>query len=370
MTLLLRWIAGLTNAIANNDTISSTHHRVVTPGRLPLSGPGLVRYQPMMPLERPGQPPECMSLMGFFVGPNESEHLQVAEIARTIGAHLTYTLDRRVDVLGGIPIAMETEPDRLTFLPLSGLPDRSLLAPLEHTNPDALLRPHLKLLVSLPPSDAGVLSAAIDMLYGACLLLDHDLASAYTLVISGIEALSRHFGQPPSEWTAWDKASKWEDFISSNGLTSTQAASLRAQLMQDAQLRLTETFASYGSDRLPASFWDAVWRDWTYEVSMPSGVFSGNGDGVSVPMSGLVPQDRAVLKRSLKKSYIARSGFVHTGERSVEMEGEFKARVIPSRVERLSFPGLRMVLRGLIAAELQDHSSSGGELPDLVYTMA
>ena len=137
--------------------------------------------------------------------------------------------------------------------------------------------------------------------------------------------------------------------------------------MEDRQLRLTETFATYASMGLSDDFWDDEWHDWVYSVTMPEGDFTG-GSWTRRPIEELVPRDRGLLKRALKKSYVARSGFVHTGERSVDLPSELAAQTIPGRVERLTFPALRLVLRGLISAELKRRRASAAELPPLVFT--
>jgi len=95
-----------------------THHRVVQPGGRALEGPGLVRYQAVGPAARPGQPPEFLLVMSFLVAAGEQHDLSTADIARALGAQLTYLLDRRIDVLSETAISMENEPSRLTFLPM------------------------------------------------------------------------------------------------------------------------------------------------------------------------------------------------------------------------------------------------------------
>lgn len=370
MLLIKRWLSDLTRAIENEAALRASHHRVVEPGSRPLAGPGLVRHQPVGPVARPGQPPEYMSVMGFFVPTGTDYGMNNVELARSLGAQLTYLLDRRIDVLTELPIAMEGKPEDLTFLPISGVPDRALLAPIEtdYESIDDLLRRSLALLAGMDDGDAEVVAAALDMHYGACLLLDRDIASAYTLLVAGIETMSRRFGSPPQNWSDWDQARRWEAFSTDAGLDEDQVGKLQSALMMDRQLRLNETFATYASERLPDSFWEADWRDWLYTLTMPTGVFTG-GEWSTRPVAELVPQDRLELKRALKRTYVARSGFVHSGDRTVDLQGEMLAQAAPDRVQRLSFPALRLVLKALIEVELQERTTSPFSMPELVFTL-
>jgi hypothetical protein len=319
-------------------------------------------------LQRPGQPIESLELMSFFIA-LPSDPMTVGRIARALGAQLSYLLDRRMDVLAEVSIHME-ESDRLTFIPMSGLPDRALLAPIdaEYSEVDQLLRDHLSVLCGLDEADYNVLNSALDMHHGACLLLDRDIASAYTLVVAGIEALSRRFGEPPTDWSDWDLSDVWDRFSVSEGLDTRQADALRAALMNDRQLRLNETFSTYASERLPASFWEGRWRDWVPDVTMPEGTLTGGHWEHETSVADLVPPDRQELKRALRRSYQARSGFVHTGDRAVNLSSEFFARAAHHAIGHLTFPALRLVLRALIAEELKARVEQRREVPPLVYS--
>jgi hypothetical protein len=159
------------------------------------------------------------------------------------------------------------------------------------------------------------------------------------------------------------------DFIETNHLSDTQAAALRETLMRDRQLRLNETFANYASITLPESFFDQQWRDWVFKYTMPDGTFDGGTWQDPKPVEELVPRDRAALKRALKRSYVARSGFVHSADRAVNLVTEVAAHTIPDRIERLSFVGLRLVLHALINHELRTRSSMQTSIPSIVFTL-
>lgn len=367
-----RWLAALTQALDEGESVAASHHRVIHPRGLPLNGDGLVRHQAIGPVERPGLPPEYMALMSFSVPSEEQYGLQHGDLARGLGALITFMINRRVDVLAEVPLRMEDVPDVATFMPLNGIPDRALLAPMEidQSRLDQLMREHLALIAGLPERDSEVIGAALDMHYGACLLFDRDLASAYTLLVAGLEAMSRRFGQPPTDWLAWDQAAQWDRFAEDEGLTAGQAQALRDRLMRDHQLRLNETLATYASSALPDSFWEGEWRDWTYALELPKGIFTGGSWQPGRPVEQLVPRDRDTLKAMLRRSYTARSGFVHSGDRIGDVTAELIRTVSgPSPKERLSFPALRLILRALIDHELRLRTTGDGTVPELVMTL-
>lgn len=372
MPVLTRWLAALAKTIHEQGPIAATHHRVVHPRGLPLNGDGFVRHQAVGPVQRPGQPPEYLSLMSFFVPSGPENAIQHGVLARELGALITFTLNRRIDVLAELSLTMEGQPGVATFLPLNGVPDRALLAPMEVDQPrlNELLRDYLGLLAGLPEKDADVIAVALDLHYGACLLFDRDLASAYTLLVAGVEAMSRRFGQPPRDWSVWDQADQWDRFSEENNLTEAQVDALRTRLMRDRQLRLNETFASYGSSTLPDSVWNSEWRDWTYSIAMPEGAFAGGSWQPGVPVEQLIPRDRDQLKTALRRSYNARSGFVHTGDRTGDVTAElFLTKEAPTQGQRLSFPGLRLLLRALIDHEVRARTTGNGVIPDVVMTL-
>jgi hypothetical protein len=140
--------------------------------------------------------------------------------------------------------------------------------------------------------------------------------------------------------------------------------------MQDRQLRLNETFATYASATLPESAWDSRWRHWTYQLRMPEGEFIGGNWDDGMPIDDLLPRDRDVLKACLRRSYRARSGFVHAGDRLGDATGELLLmHPAPKADKRLSFAALRFLLRSLIDHEIRTRSSGDGAVPDIVMTL-
>jgi hypothetical protein len=154
------------------------------------------------------------------------------------------------------------------------------------------------------------------------------------------------------------------------GLTAVQSDGLRAQLMEDRQLRLTEKFAEYGCTTLPDSFWDGERRDWTPTIDMTEGTLTGGAWQEETLLEQLIPRDRGRLKAALRSSYAARCSFVDTGARiGGPMQDLSRTQSPPDQGDRLSFPGLRLLLRGMIEHELRARTTGDGMVPDLVLAV-
>jgi hypothetical protein len=153
-----------------------------------------------------------MAVVGFLIPASDyDDPLARLEVAIGFAAHLACLLDRRIEVPAEIDVAVEDRPGDRTAVPLGGLPDRSLLAPLTHepNDVDPMVREHLARMAGLGSADADAVAAAIDLHYGACLLVTRDLATAYTLLVAGIETLAQQFGTPSREWSDWQESTRW-----------------------------------------------------------------------------------------------------------------------------------------------------------------
>jgi hypothetical protein len=215
-------------------------------------------------------------------------------------------------------------------------------------------------LASLPDDDIETIGAAIGAHYGAALLLERDLSSAYTLLVAGIETLSRRYGRPPEEWDAWEESGDWEEFTRALGLTDSQRQALFGRLMRDRNLRLSETFANYASTRIPDSFWDRPWNEWQFPIYWDAnGARYSKGDWLSRrKVRDLVAHDRDMLNKCLRKTYELRSRFVHQGRR-VDLMGQ--AVPYGEAIEGtgpLPFAVLRSVLAELVETELHERASA------------
>jgi hypothetical protein len=338
--------------------------RVLAPGFLPLHGEGLFRFDGVQAIHRVGMPPEAMSVAVWEV-PKDSEGFQLNDFGMHLGAALTLATGRRIEVLNEVPLTVEGTIRR-TFLSIGEVVDRRLVSPPRGDDLEPDFKKLVAQLASLSGKTETAIVTAIQLHYGAVLLFDRDLAAAYTLIVAGIETLSRQFGRPPSDWQAWDKASEWDEFAAQQGLSESQHEALRGRLMRDRQLRLKETFVNYVVEQLPDSFWSQPWDEYVYTVDMEAGMW---GDGTwhsDKTMRDFIPQDRNLLAGALRKSYDARSGFVHEGRRTVNLWSQLFDFMRPAEANHaLSFAVLRSILTCLIRAELDAHAQDY-ELPQLV----
>jgi hypothetical protein len=204
------------------------------------------------------------------------------------------------------------------------------------------------------------------MHYCAALLAAGDLTGAYALVVGGLEALAQQYGSPPEDWTDWDRSASWDAFMAEQQLTDDQSAALRARLMSDLRMRLAETFATYVSDRLPATFWAESVDVYTWGVNGLTGEPLEGTWQAGPPRALAFARDRRELKRALKRSYQSRSRFIHAGERGVAFAGELASRMPGREDSRLSFAVLRSALRRLVLIELENRAT-GEELPPLEF---
>lgn len=284
-----------------------------------------------------------------------------------IAAGLTFVCDRRVEVLDEFPMNLEGT-DQQTFIPMGVIADRRLVSPLQVDDPTEAFKQLCAQMASLNGSIEVAISTAIRLHYGAVLLFDRDLAAAYTLLVAGVETLSREFGSPPTDWAAWDGAAHWDKFIRKNGLSDAQGAALRADLMKDRQLRLKQTFVNYVVERLPEDFWSLTWQDYLYTVDIQTGHWSGDTWEGTIEMRNLLPEDNETLIGCLRKTYDARSSFVHAGQRIITVIDQIRSLIKPTSPDQpLSFAALRSILTTLIQVELGRHSTEY-ELPDLRMT--
>jgi len=282
-----------------------------------------------------------------------------------LGAGLTFVCDRRVEVLDEMPLTLEGTIRR-TFIPTGDVADRRLVSPLKTADPAQAFKELAGQLASLEAKAEAAIATAIHLHYGAVLLFDRDLAAAYTLIVAAIETLSQEFGEPPSDWAAWEKADSWEKFIGRNNLSTEQGEALRAELMKDRHLRLKQTFVNYVTTRLPSEFWSTEWEPYLYTVDATAGVWREGAWHEPKEMRSFLPEDRDRLARCLRKSYDARSSFVHTGKRVVNVSAQLRDLIMPASGDHpLAFAVLRSILTTLVSVELK-RNASHFEVPDIV----
>ena len=342
--------------------------RVIHPGLAPLAGDGFVAAQPVRQIDLPGSWPHSLAVLHWFERGKQGDPLGVEDQDSALGALFTLVTDRRCQVVPEVFAQVEGASQGIA-IPIYGQIDPALGSPMPSW--DVLneeFRTSLARIASLDDEDAWTVSAAMHMHYCAALLAAGDLTGAYALVVGGLEVLAQAYGSPPSDWAEWDRAASWDTFMAEQQLTEEQSAALRARLMDDVPMRLAETFATYVSERLPATFWEE-----------PVSVYSWGVDGLTGdPLEGAwktgperaaaFAGDRRELKKALKRSYEARSRFIHAGERGVPFPDELLSRIPDWGDDRLSFAALRSALRRLILIELESRSSND-PLPPLEFRL-
>jgi hypothetical protein len=363
MQTTIAWLDRLRGA---SSDIQATYHRVVVPGFTPLEmNECIIAAQGIgpMPSILSRSSPEVLSQLRLPEIPSQSAGgLTNRQLIAELSAILSIALDRRIEILQETSI--DVAPLRkIIFLPYNQAIDRTILAPLPGGE-CARVQTLLASIAGLGEMDAETIGAAATLLHGALLLFDRDLGAAYTLLVGGIEVLSRAYGDPPSAWSEWDQAADWDRFIVESALNDVQAASLRTQLMHDRHLRLKATFRSYASQTLPDSFWEKSWPEWMWGVNANRAEWTEGTQIGARLVADFLPRDRELIARALGRSYDVRSGVVHKGKWIRPMELILPPAGYVEGNAPLPFAVLRSMLSELIKAEIEARST-GIELPEL-----
>lgn len=309
-----------------------------------------LKIQPLGSLPvRPGDTgPESVSVLQFPDALPLSE--QTLMLAEELGALLCLVTRRRTTVPLELPISVKGS-DTINFIPYGGGIDRQLIGPLPD---DALARlsstfAHIR---SLSSDDATVLGAATELHYGACILVEKDVRSSYVLLVAALEVLSRKYGVPPSDWSAWEDSREWDEAFAQLALLDHQQQVLRGKLLDNRQLRLKRTFMGYAANALPETFWDLTWEQWSYTHHLKEDKWS-DASPSHVPVAEIFPRDRAVLAQALAKTYDIRSAYVHRGD-EFDLVGSLRKLSIPLGGDQpLPYQFLRLVVGEVILHELR-----------------
>ena len=354
----MRGLASWLDRLRASEHANLVQHflRVFVPGIRPLDiDKWVVATDPQGPLisSRVGSP-EAWSVLRVCDHAGRPA-VELEKLSAEMAALISLALDRRVDIPFEVSIGSEGS-DRIVFAPYADMIDRSFLGPIPI---DSLppIRDLLSRVCSLNESDQITLGDAMSLLHGAMLLFDREARSAYTLLIAGIEVLSREYGRPPQNWDAWDDHSQWDTLFAESDLSAPQTERVRAQLMRNRQLRLKATFRAYASERVPETFWDTSYDDWTYAIDITTGLPHDSPSHEIVRIQDILQKDRQGLASALGKSYDLRSRFVHEGHwlslpDLVLPLGRFAAWNRP-----LPFNVLRLLLAELIRTELAARST-------------
>lgn len=281
-------------------------------------------------------------------------------LAVDLACVLSLALERRVIVPLDVPIPSRVETKE--FLSLAEIVDQSVQAPIPEDAKSRVIN-YVTAIAGLSPNDQDIIGAASTAYYGALLLFDREPRAAYTLLITGIELLSREYGKPPTDWVEWELSKKWDDLFDAQGLSSEQKDIFRDKFLDDKQIRLGMTFRNYASNRLLDSFWDKPLDQWIPGVDTSSGERLPRRLVTTRKISDFLQRDRAVLKKRLGESYNLRSSIVHKSSWIDLMKLGQPIPVADQHTLPLSFPILRILLAELIWIEISERSIPI-ELPD------
>lgn len=364
MKTLVSWLRRIQAAAP--DDLGLTQFRIWIPGFVPLSFADWILYcepQQTGPQVVEGSSPIALSILRILDLPEFAQNVNERHrLGAELAGLLTLALERRVEVGHEVMINVP-QLGRVIRMPFTHSVDRTVLGPTPEGARDRI-EGLLATVLGLANHDLDVIGAASSVYHSAILLFDRDVRAAYALLISGIELLSREYGDPPSDWARWDQAAAWDSFLADIRVTTPQSESIRARLLQDKQLRLKATFRNYASARLPSAFWNAPWQEWTYGVFANKETWTDAVPDKSKTVADLFPEDREALSRALGKSYDLRSAFVHRGDWLELFQLSTRAQTPVDMNSPLPFSVLRAILGELILVEARARSVEVA-LPDI-----
>lgn len=295
--------------------------------------------------------PESVALLAYLEASEYADNARHnCRLAIDIATAMSLALERRIDLPFELVLTVPGSKT-VTFMPYSAIVDRIITAPLP-PDPKSLIVRVLEQLGGLEDKDISIIGAAASMFHGALLLHDRDIRAAYTLLIAGIETLSREYGHPPTDWSDWENSTEWDAFAADISLSADQSTALRNRLMANQQLRLRATFRSYAATRLSPSFWDRAWNEHMYELQVPQGSWGQGGQLYSGKVRDFLTSERTELSRGLARSYDMRSSYVHSGEWSDPFDLTLDPRAPVEMRRPLPFAIMRAILRELIVTEM------------------
>ena len=364
MKTLVTWLRRLADITPESGP--AVHlFRLLVPGFEPLDvADWFLSVDPQGPLPSDvrASGPESLSLIRLPDLPGRETNIHERH---RLGADLACLFSLALNVRVLIPHAISINIPKLNkqlFQPFSHIIDRSILGPVPK-EPKRRLETYLNSIAGLAQDDLATIGAASSSYHAALLLFDREARAAYTLLVAGIEVLSRKYGAPPTDWGEWEESNSWDTFITDQKLTSSQAGAIRARLMRDKQLRLGATFRNYAASRLSDAFWEKPWEEWIYGINANDGTWLPANPLAARTISDILPKDRIGLQKALGKSYGLRSSIVHEGD-WVELLSLAPPPVPALDLSRpLPFAILRAILAELIWLEISSRSKPC-QLPD------
>ncbi|OYT94045.1 MAG: hypothetical protein CFE43_01545 [Burkholderiales bacterium PBB3] len=298
--------------------------------------------------------PESFSILRLPDEPGRPEGLHDRHrLGADLAAIFSLALDRRVVIPNDFAIQFGQQ---IHFQSTAQVVDQTIQGPLPD-DAKSLVATYILAIAGLPPDDQDCIGAACTAYHGAILLFDREPRAAYTLLVTGIELLSRRYGSPPTEWQDWESSSEWDAFFDIQALSGNQASAFRQRLLSDKHLRLGQTFRTYASTRPRDSFWDVSVDQWISGTDQETGVWLAPILASSKKVSDFVGTDRILFRQKLASSYQLRSSVVHESK-WIELL-TLGQPFVPDQPQRdaLSFPIIRKLLAELLAVELFDRAS-------------
>ena len=365
---LIAWLNRL-DAAASGEFSARWTRALVPTDSAPNLTDFLIASHPLgVTLGAPGDRPRSALLLQYLdTQPEINIHISRG-LTADLAALASFVSRRRFQLIPEVALSVEGKPGQLTFVSYDDMFDRRIDAPVSNEF-QSLFAAAMGRLRTIDAKPLGFIAAAIRFHYASVLLFDREISAAYSLLVAGVEILSRGFGEPPSDFASWDASATWGRVFTDATLNQTQREAIVGQLMRNRELRLGETFATYGSTAPRDGFFDEPIEEWVLEVIHDAnGGRWGSGDWHEPRVVGAeVPRDRAELRASLNATYELRSRYVHEAER-LDVNSLVKPwSRTPAPGAPLTYAGLRLVLCELIAVELSRHGEDG-PLPDIRIT--
>ncbi len=295
--------------------------------------------------------PISVALFKYLDVAQESSNLKnTEEIGNEFAAILSLATERRITIPNTISLSIDGS-NSIFFLPYGAAADPRLNGPIP-SNLEETVHELLERIAGLPEEYRPVLGAAAQLHHSAIELFENDLRSAYLLIVSGIEVLSREFGSPPTAWEDWEDCSVWKKTFISANLSDEQRHIICSRLMKDRSLRLKATFQEYASTRIHDSFWNESWEDWMSPYNASEGKWGKPNLIKSQHMRDVLPRDRKLLSKMLGESYNMRSRLIHRGEFLALVDSTIPIAPSNDAKKPLPFAVLRSILKRLIQEEL------------------
>lgn len=353
-------------ALTAKSSVQATVFRAILFGNKSLDvDDWLITFEPHGPIQSTPHSlgTESLSLLRLLDEARQEINLHERHrLGADLAAAISLALDRRVVIPNDLAISVPGS-QQILFQPVAHIVDPSILGPVP-IDAKERISTVFSAIHGLPQKDLITIGAATSAHHSALLLFDKEPRVAYTLLVAGIETLSRRYGSPPTAWEDWNDSGTWSQLLDSLGLESGQISSIREKLMKDRQLRLGATFQQYAATRPPEAFWRRSVDAWIPGIDGNTGQWLSSVKSSTHRVSDFVPIDKSQLRKALAKSYALRSSVVHEAEwvEMLAMAGPIGSA--PTGNKPLSFPALRLLLGELIRLELSSQSSSA-ELPDV-----